>query len=105
MFSKCIRACHVTGGRDGKEDGSEVRNELCLEVLGSLDYLRTGGEDWVDLGGFGTVVHADVGVGDQRVVQRLLNLGGAEIMEAAGISEPQRSDRTRKIPEGRSRQQ
>jgi len=58
----------MSGGRDREEDGSEVGNQLGLEVLGGFDYLRMRAEDWVELGWFGRVVHADVGVGDQCVV-------------------------------------
>ena len=68
MFGKCVCASHVAGSRDRKEDGSEIGNELRLEVLRGLDYFRTGGEEGVDLGRFGRVVHADVCVGDQPVV-------------------------------------
>ena len=38
-------------------------NELRLEVLGGLDYLRMRRDDRVDLGRFGGVFYADVGVG------------------------------------------
>jgi len=50
-----------------QEDGSEVRDELRLEALGSPDYRSMRGEDWVDLDDFRGVFHTDVCVGNQCI--------------------------------------
>lgn len=45
MFGEHICACHAVGCWEREKDGSEVRDELQLEVLRGLDYLWMRKED------------------------------------------------------------